>query len=151
MTESTFKAPTDVEMVPRLLVVAMFGLMLITLSIAFFARTTDAPLVGVVPASPIVQSVDVALIGDRNGAYSVIGADGTVLAVSDRDKAGFIGVIGRVVARKRDTTGLPLDAPVQVVRRADGIVAIIDPLTQMDVPLMGYGQDNVAAFARLLD
>ncbi|MBS1302287.1 photosynthetic complex assembly protein PuhC [Loktanella sp. SALINAS62] len=151
MTDITFKSAPNVEMVPRILVLAMFGLMLVTLAIVTLARTTDAPLVGVVADSPVVQSLDVALIGDRNGAYSVLDADGALLAMSDRDKAGFIGVMGRVVARKRDTLGLPLDAPVQIIRREDGIVSIIDPLTGMDVPLIGYGKDNVAAFARLLD
>ena len=139
------------EMVPRALVVAMFTLMLASLTLVTVSRLTDAPHAGVVPDSPVVKSLDIALIGDRSGAYAAEAADGTVLAMSNRDKAGFIGVMGRVVERKRVTAGLPVADPVTLQLHENGTLSIIDPSTGMDIALIGYGDDNVAAFRRLLN
>lgn len=139
------------EMVPRGLVVAMFTLMLATLALVGVAQWTGAPDSGVVPDSPVVQAIDIALIGDRSGAYAAQGLDGTVLAMSDENKAGFIGVMGRVVERKRVTAGLPVADPVTLQLHENGTMSIIDPSTGMDIALIGYGDDNVAAFRRLID
>ena len=139
------------EMVPRGLVVAMFSLMLATLLLVGIAQWTGAPDAGVVPPSPVVTTLDIALIGDRSGAYAAQGMDGTVLAMSDRDKAGFIGVMGRVVERKRVMAGLPVADPVTLQLHDNGTLSIVDPSTGMDIALIGYGDDNVAAFRRLLN
>ncbi|SEM96619.1 putative photosynthetic complex assembly protein [Loktanella fryxellensis] len=139
------------EMVPRALVVAMFALMLGTLTLATVSQLTDAPHAGVIPASPVVETMEIALIGSRSGAYQVLAYDGTVIAVSDQDKAGFIGVVGRVVERKRVSSGLPVADPVTLQKHDNGTLSIVDASTGMDISLTGYGVDNLAAFARLFD
>ena len=141
----------DVHMVPRPLVIAMFALMLGSVALVGFARLTDMPLVGVLPDAPIVAERSVILSGDRNGAYLVTDLDGTVIAASSDDKSGFIGVVGMVIKRERFTQGLAADAPVRIVRRDNGTVAVLDDTTGKTTELIGYGADNVAAFARLLD
>ena len=141
----------DKEMVPRFLVQAMFALMAASLALVAYAQWADVPNRGVVTQAPVVQSLDVTLQGDRNGVYDVRGADGALLASSADEKAGFIGVMGRVIDRERLVHGVTSDAPVTVVRRDNGNVAILDDTTGMAVELIGYGQDNVAAFAQLLD
>ncbi len=141
----------DKEMVPRILVQGMFALMLASLGIVAYAQWAQVPNRGVLVEAPVVQSLDIVMTGDRNGIYQVMGADGTLLASSADHKAGFIGVIGRVVDRKRLVYGLSGEQPLQVVRRENGNIAIIDETTAMSVELIGYGADNVAAFARLLD
>ena len=151
MTATRIHNARSEEMVPRGLVVAMFGLMLATLLLVIVAQWTGAPNAGTVASSPVVQTREIALIGDRNGAYAAQTADGTVLAMSDRDKAGFIGVMGRVVDRKRRAAGLPVADPITLQLHQNGTLSIIDPSTGMDISLLGYGDDNVAAFRRLLN
>ena len=141
----------DKEMVPRILVQAMFALMVASLAIVAYAQWADVPNRGVLVEASVVQSLDIVMTGDRDGVYQVRGTDGTLLAASSDDKAGFIGVIGRVVDRKRLIYGMTSEQPLQVVRRENGNIAIIDETTAMSVELIGYGADNVAAFARLLD
>ncbi len=141
----------DKEMVPRILVQGMFALMLASLGIVAYAQWAQVPNRGVLVEAPVVQSLDIVMTGDRNGIYQVMATDGTLLASSADHKAGFIGVIGRVVDRKRLVYGLSSEQPLQVVRRENGNIAIIDKTTAMSVELIGYGADNVAAFARLLD
>lgn len=141
----------DAEMVPRILVRAMFALMAGALAIVAFAVLSDRPHVGVPAPAPIVAEKVLRLEGTRQGNVTVLDADGTIVARSETDKNGFIGVIWRVMARERMKRGLPDTAPVRVVRRENGTIAILDTATDWSVELVGYGQDNVAAFARLVD
>ena len=47
--------------------------------------------------------------------------------------------------------GADSDAPYRVVLRNNSNFAIIDDSTDNVVELIGYGADNIAAFARLLN
>ena len=141
----------DKEMVPRFLVQAMFALMAASLAIVAYAQWFDVPNKGVLVEAPIVQSLDIVMIGDRTGIYTVTTLDGTQIASSADHKAGFLGVMGRVIDRERHVHDLPINAPIEVVRRENGNIAILDDTTNLRVELIGYGKDNVAAFAKLLD
>ena len=141
----------DREMVPRALVIAMFGLMAAALLLVSYARITDRPLTGVPQPSAIVKEMPITLIGARSGGVTVADASGTEIAWSFRDKAGFIDVIWVSVSRERKVQGVAGNPDLRLVRRANGHTAIIDPATNWSIELIGYGQDNIAAFARLLD
>ncbi len=141
----------DKEMVPRILVQAMFALMVASLGIVAYAQWFDVPQRGVLIEAPVVQSRDVVLTGDREGTYQVYDTGGVLITSSADALNGFIGVLGRAIERERRVRSLPLDAPIQVVRRENGHVAVIDASTDNVFELIGYGKDNVAAFAKLLD
>ncbi len=141
----------DREMVPRFLVLAMFGLMGLSLALVTFAQLTDQPLRGVVPESAVTQSRQITLEGSRNTGVSVLDAQGTELARSDLNKSGFIDVIWVSISRARKINRIEGNPPLTLVRRENGHTAIIDPATNWSIELVGYGADNVAAFARLLD
>ena len=142
----------DREMVPRILIRAMFILMLTALAIVSYAQLTGTPNVGQVRQSPVVAERSLVFDGDRNTIIAVSDADGTYLARSDDEKMGFIGVIGRVIERERMRHGHTATTdPVTLVRRENGNLALMDPLTGWSAELIGYGKDNVAAFAGLLD
>ncbi len=140
----------DKEMVPRFLVISMFGLMLAVTAMVAFAQMTDMPKRGVLIEAPVVQSLDIVMTGDRNGAYQVHDTSGKLLATSSDEMAGFIGVIGRVLERDRFVNEVTGNPPVQVVRRENGNVSIIDDSVGVTIELIGYGKDNVAAFGNLL-
>ena len=141
----------DREMVPRILVQAMFTLMLASLVLVSVAVLTDRPHVGVVTDSPVTAQVTVTLDGRREGGVAVRDAAGRLLALSSEPGNGFIDVIWRVLARDRLLAGAPADAPFEVIRRENGRVSVLDPATGRSVELTGHGPDNVAAFARLID
>ncbi|PUB17422.1 photosynthetic complex assembly protein PuhC [Yoonia sediminilitoris] len=141
----------DKEMVPKILVQGMFALMFSSLALVAFAQWSGAPQQGVLVEAPVVQSLDIVMTGDRQGTYQVYDTNGALLATSTEDKAGFIGVLGRSIERERSVRSLPLDAPMQVVRRDNGHIAVLDGSTDSVYELIGYGADNVAAFANLLN
>lgn len=141
----------DREMVPAVLVKAMFGLMLGAVVLVGYARLTERPVTSVPAHSAIVKQRAITLIGTRSEGVQVFDANGTKLAHSNDEKAGFIDVIWLSVNRERLVQDVPSEAPVRLVRRTNGHVAVIDDTTGWKIELIGYGQDNVAAFARLID
>lgn len=141
----------DKEMVPKILVQGMFALMLGSLALVAYAQWADVPQVGVLEASPIAESIEVTLSGDRSGTYQVYNASGEMIASTADPRAGFIGVIGRVIDRERTVLKADPTGPITVARRENGNIAIIDPSTNLSIDLIGYGADNVAAFANLLN
>lgn len=142
----------DRDMVPRVLVQAMFLLMAVSVVIVAYAQWTDRPNSGVLVEAPVVQERAVIMTGSRDMTYTVTDvATGDVIARSSDPLDGFIGVIGRVLERDRLVKRVDGNPPVRLVRRENGNTAIIDDSTGLVVELIGYGADNVAAFAKLLD
>lgn len=142
----------DRDMVPRVLVQAMFLLMAVSVAIVAYAQWTDRPNSGVLVEAPVVQERAVIMTGSRDMTYTVTDvATGDVIARSSDPLDGFIGVIGRVLERDRLVKRVEGNPPVRLVRRENGNTAIIDDSTGLVVELIGYGADNVAAFAKLLD
>ena len=138
-------------MVPRILVQAMFALMAAALALTTFAVLTERPKVGVAVESAVTQEALITLIGDRSGDVTAQGPDGALLARSGDNAQGFIGVIWRVIAHERAGQGADIGAPVNVRRHENGRLSIFDPETGLTLDLVGYGADNIAAFANLLD
>jgi putative photosynthetic complex assembly protein len=141
----------DRDMVPKVLVRLMFALMIGSLALVAYDQWSGRPLEGVPVVEPIVAERVVTLTGDRSGAYTVTDETGAVIARSEDPLMGFIGVIGRTNDRARTVAGVLGNPPITIARRADGDIAIIDPATGRVTELIGYGADNVAAFARLVE
>ncbi len=143
----------DREMVPKFLVQAMFGLMFASVALVGYASYTDMPKSGVVADSPIVNERMITLVGgrDRAAGVAVLDENGDQIAHSTLNKSGFVDVIWVSVARERVVKDITTNDPLRLVRRENGNVAVIDPATDWKIELVGYGVDNVAAFARLID
>jgi len=144
-------AKRDREMIPLVLVRAMFGLAMVSVALVAFARLTDRPLVGVPPVPPVAEELVVYFTpGQERGSYIIAGESGDTLVTSSDHKAGFVGVIGQVIDRRRQVTGADVTAPVSIVRRETGRVDIVDAASGLTVELHGYGRDNAAVFAALV-
>jgi putative photosynthetic complex assembly protein len=144
----------DKEMIPMVLVRAMFGLALFSLILVAWARFTDRSLVGQPPISEVAQEITLnfARTGAAGGSGSVrvTDADGAFLVASDQERKGFVEVIWRVVERKRMLAGVEGNPPLRLVRFENNRLAILDDASAFTIHLTGYGPDNVAAFATLL-
>lgn len=141
----------DREMVPKFLVQAMFALMFASLAMVSYATITGRAVGSVAPHSDVLREISVTLDGSRSTGVAVLDMDGRQLAHSTQNKAGFIDVIWVSIMRERMVQDVPSTAPIRVVRRENGHVAVIDDTTGWKIELIGYGIDNVAAFARLID
>lgn len=141
----------DRDMVPKVLVQAMFALMLSAVALVAYDQLSGRPMDGVLAASDITAEKSIRLVGTRSDGVVVYDDAGVAIGASTDDKAGFIDVIWMSVNRARTVADIPSDAPLRLVRRQNGHIAIFDDTTGWKIDLIGYGQDNVAAFAKLID
>lgn len=148
---STQMKHRDRDMVPLFLVRSMFGLMAASLILVAYAQWADVPQSAVYVGPPVIEKIQVQFESSREGVSTVYDMDGNQIAASDEDLMGFIGVIGIAVRRERHVAGLPNDTPLTILKRESGTYGIFDPATGWSMELIGYGADNVAAFAKLLD
>ena len=102
---NTMKHPETI-LVPPFVARVMFALMIAAVGLVAYAKITDTPLVAVVQQAPVAQSLDVIITGDKSGIYTVTSLDGTLLARSSDELAGFLGVMGRVIDRERLVAGV---------------------------------------------
>ena len=139
------------EKIPKALIRAMFGLVLLCLLLVSWARLTDRPLEAKPADGAIAAERDIVVIGHLSGAARVFSPDGTLIADLPMDKGGFVAGVWRAIERERRAAGVALDAPVRLMRFEAGGLALRDELTGWRAELIGFGPDNAAVFARLLD
>ena len=142
----------QVETIPRVILRAIGALVILSVALVATARIT-----GMEPAATpslereIVQEARFVIEADGLSAVTVREAgSGETVAVLSGEEAGFIAGVERAVARQRMLAGLPETGPVRVVHWDDGGLMLIDPETGWRAELIGFGNDNARAFARLL-
>jgi putative photosynthetic complex assembly protein len=144
----TFKN-RDREMVPRLLLKGMLALALSTLAITSFAVLTGRePSAQPAPSTP-VRELWVILDGHDAQAVTVRRVDGSLLV--DLAHGGFVTVIQNGLATERRKHGMDPLLPVRIVEYENGRLAVEDPETGWSIELYAFGDQNKAAFERLLD
>jgi putative photosynthetic complex assembly protein len=139
------------DLVPRILVRFMFGLVFCVLVIVSLATWTGRPLDSTPPVAPVIRERAIHLSGDASGAARVLDAHGTLIADFPSDKGGFVAGVERVIARERGKSGADMAAPVLLQLRAGNRLSLYDPVTGWSAELMGFGATNSRVFARLLD
>jgi putative photosynthetic complex assembly protein len=144
----------DKEMIPTVLIRAMFILCLCVLVIVTYARLTDRPLSATPPPLEEVPAVServIRIYGELDGSARVLDADGNLIAGFAPDEGGFVAGIYRVLERQRGAVGASASDPIRLVRFADGRLGLRDDLTTFRAELVGFGADNEAIFASLLE
>ena len=144
----TFKN-RDKEMVPRVLVWAMFGLAMSALAITSFAVLTGREPVAQPQPAEVVREKWIILEGLSAQAVIVRDTDGSVLM--DLPHGGFITVIQSGIFTERRKHHVDQTKPVRIVEYANGRLVAEDPETGWSAELYAFGGDNKAAFERLLD
>jgi len=146
-----FRNREDREKVPRILLRAIALMLILVLALVAWARVTGQRPASMPPNVPVVQERQIILFGGTDGSATVLTPDGRVIAQMGANQGGFIAGVQRSLARQREAIGADPAAPVRLVRFADGRLGLRDDLTGWRVEILGFGKDNTAAFARLLD
>ena len=122
-----------------------------SLCLAAYARLTGRPLEATPAEGPIAEQRLLRLYADMSGSARVLDAEGLMIADYPPETGGFISGVSRALTRVRRGYGVPGDAPVRLIRYQDGRLALKDDATGWRVEIAGFGADNRAAFARLLE
>lgn len=142
----------DREKVPMMMLRAIAVILVMVVALVAFARVTGMPPTAIPSQDGVVQDRSVHLIVNRAGAVKVLSEDGqTVIADLASNEAGFISGVARSLAMKRQRANVANDGPVHLLRYDDGRIGLLDDASGWRVSLRGFGKDNMAAFARLLE
>ncbi|MEM8980288.1 MAG: photosynthetic complex assembly protein PuhC [Pseudomonadota bacterium] len=141
----------DKEMIPTVLVRAMFGLALLSLVLVTFSVLTDRPHSAVPPITDVAKERSFILEANDEGYAFVKGTDGALIAELDPDQGGFIAGVVRGVSRKRIVAQAEQDAPVRLVQFTNGRIMLFDDASNFQLDLNGFGAKHHAAFAKLFD
>lgn len=136
--------------IPRLLLRAVMGLVLFSIVAVLVGQFTQRGLVMTPPATA-AEEIGLTFAAQPGGEMIVRNADGgATVAILPADGDGFIRGVLRGLERGRVLNRLT-DEPVYLLTRSvDGRLTISDPKTGERIDLNGFGNDNLAAFARLL-
>ena len=141
----------DREKIPRMLLRAMALLVVVVLLLVTYARLTDRPLEAKPADGPIAMERVLHIIASDGGAAQVLDANGSVIANMADGEGGFVAGAWRAINYQRGLNNLDPALPVRLVRFEDGRLALFDDYTGWRMEIMGFGRDNTAAFARLLN
>jgi len=152
MRAATASPDQQREIISRRLLRAMGVLVASSLILVTYARLTDRPLEAMPVDGQIAQERVIHIVSDNvSGAARILDEDGTMIADLPPTAGGFIAGVWRAVVFERHKAGVNLDAPVRLMRFTDGRLALRDELGGNRFELVGFGTDNAAAFARLLN
>lgn len=148
VSQSQIRPAPAPDMIPKPLLWAMLALVLASLLLVSFSVLTKRPHVGTPKAATIVAERDVILKGGGAQAVTVLGTDGALLM--DLPHGGFITVIQNGLERARQVARVDQTKPVRIVEYANGRLTVIDDETGWSAELGAFGNDNRAAFERLM-
>lgn len=137
------------DMIPIGLIRAMFALALSSLALVSYAVWTDRPLVAVPPDAPVISEHRIVLVGGGAQAVTVLDADRNLIA--DMAHGGFVTVIQNGLQRERFMHGLSPELPIRIVAYGNGRLTAHDDYTGWRVELGAFGDQNRAAFERLIE
>ncbi|WP_444665885.1 photosynthetic complex assembly protein PuhC [Cereibacter changlensis] len=151
MTKTT-KQPAmrneDKEMIPPGLLRMMLALAIASLLVVTYAVVTDREHVGQPVASAIVSERTIIFEGRGAKAVAVRAEDGSMLFESEN--GGFVTVIQNGLQRARTVAKVDQGLPVRLVEYENGRLTLHDDATGWSAELQAFGDDNKAAFERLL-
>ena len=143
------------DLIPPVLLRAMILLVVSALALTTFAVLSDrgheaAPLQ--IGDAPVVAERTFVLAGDPiTGVARVTEVDGTIISELGTNEGGFLATMLRVLNRSRMQRGVAMEAPVRLVEFENGQLTLIDTADNTAITLNGFGPDNEAAFAKLLE
>lgn len=138
----------DREMIPVGLTRAMMALALSAVAIAGYASISGRVPSGQPAASAMVSERMLILQGGGAQAVTVLDASGDLLV--DLPHGGFVTVVQNALETERKRSGIDPLLPVRLVTYANHRIALEDPVTGWSVELYAFGDDNKAAWERLL-
>lgn len=140
--------PRKPEDIPKPLLRGMVALVLCALALTTYAVLSGRPPSGQPAPAAVLSERSLILDGHSAQAVTVYDADGTLLA--DLPHGGFITVIQSGVETIRRRHHIDPLLPVTIRSYANGRLTAEDPQTGWSVELYAFGDDNKAAFERLL-
>lgn len=147
---TTLSQPQDGN-IPRPILLAIGGVVLLTLVLVGAVRLTGTPP-SAIPAVSAIQMSHLMVLQERPGGGVIIRdpQTGEIERELLTGEDGFVRGVLRVLNRVRMQYGQPTTDPWRVTRWDNGRLSLDDPKSGWSMELTGFGPSNYATFAKLL-
>jgi putative photosynthetic complex assembly protein len=149
---STGKYAHDGDAIPRVLLIAGAGMIVLTLLATAVARLTEVGTLRVAPVT-YVESKDLALekLVDGTVLLREVARPGIVHVVPPTGNDGFVRVALQSLMRDRDMAGIAAsDKPFRLMRQDGGRLWLEDLATNRRLTLEAFGSGNAKVFEKFL-
>jgi putative photosynthetic complex assembly protein len=151
MTAHAAPRPHDRERIPRILLRAIFALVLLTLAGVTALRLGGVEPIAQPPEAAVAGKVTVVLAEPEGGGVELRAPGGeAALATLAPGSDGFLRGVIRVLGFERNRAGIEGNPPVELIRWDDGRTSLHDPATGWRMEFQGFGKENLATVARLM-
>lgn len=141
----------EMRPIPKGILYAAGGLVVASLGLATLAQTTGFGKM-TVPKAEALSRAEVRFEDHGEDGVAVLDArSGHLVATLESGGDGFVRGVLRSLNRQRRLDQLSTGAPFVLTRWADGRLSLADPTTGEEVQLVGFGEDNFAAFDALAE
>jgi putative photosynthetic complex assembly protein len=147
--QSVTARPTERDKIPAALLWAMAALALSALLLTSFSVLTHSPHEGV-PAKGGTVVMERLLILEGLDAQAVTVRDVDSKVLMDLPHGGFVTVIQNAMERNRRVQRITGNPPMRIAQYDNGRIVAEDPSTGWSAELYAFGDQNKAAFERLL-
>ena len=106
--------------------------------------------INVSPNSPIITSKLIYIKQSDELATRILNESGATLVEYPKGEQSFVSTILTVINRDRIKRNLDQSGPLILQEKNNGRLSLFDPLSEKEVDLMGFGDDNILVFRDIL-
>jgi len=107
--------------------------------------------VNVSPNSSIISSKLIYIEQSDDLATKILNEKGAILVEHPKGEQSFVSTVLTVINRDRLKKNLDKSGPLILQQKENGRLSIFDPLSEKELDLMGFGEDNILVFRDILD
>ena len=101
--------------------------------------------------SKIISSKLIYLEQSDDLATKILNENGDILVEHPKGEQSFVSTVLTVINRDRLKKNLDKSGPLILQQKENGRLSIFDPLSEKELDLMGFGEDNILVFRDILD
>ena len=107
--------------------------------------------VNVSPNSSIISSKLIYIKQSDDLATKILNENGAILVEHPKGEQSFVSTVLTVINRDRLKKNLDKSGPLILQQKENGRLSIFDPLSEKELDLMGFGEDNILVFRDILE
>ena len=100
--------------------------------------------------TPIISSKLIYIVKSDDLSTQILDENSTILVEYPKGKETFVSTLLTVINRDRTKKNIDKASPLVLQEKDDGRIGVFDPVSQEEIDLMGFGEDNIIIFRDIL-
>ena len=100
--------------------------------------------------TPIISSKLIYIVKSDDLSTQILDENSIILVEYPKGKETFVSTLLTVINRDRTKKNIDKARPFVLQEKDDGRISVLDPESQEEIDLMGFGEDNIIIFRDIL-